>query len=104
MQRIAFLMKLKAGQEAEYLRRHDNIWPEMVGTLKQAGIHNYSIFRHDLQLFAYLEVEDFKRMTEFLATDPTAARWEETMKDIIERDVDPELNFPALLPQMFHLD
>lgn len=104
MQRIAFLMKLKAGQEAEYLRRHDNIWPEMVETLKNAGMHNYSIFRHGTQLIAYLEVEDFKRMTEYLANDPTAARWEDTMQDIIEREVDPETNFPALLPEMFHLD
>jgi L-rhamnose mutarotase len=43
-------------------------------------------------------------MTEYLAQDPTAARWEESMKDLIEREVDPEHNFPALLPQMFHLD
>ncbi len=104
MQRIAFLMKLQAGQELEYVRRHAEIWPEMVATLKQAGIRNYSIFRNGLQLIGYLEVEDFKYMTKFLAHDPTAARWEETMQDIIEREVDPELNFPALLPQMFHLD
>ncbi|MDB5080394.1 MAG: putative rhamnose mutarotase RhaM [Chloroflexi bacterium] len=104
MQRIAFLMKLKPGNEAEYLRRHAEIWPEMAATLKQAGIRNYNIFRNDLQLFAYLEVEDFKYMTEYLAQDPTAARWEESMKDLIEREVEPEHNFPALLPQMFHLD
>lgn len=104
MQRIAFLMKLKAGHEEEYLRRHTEIWPEMVETLKKAGISNYNIFRNGLQLFATLEVEDFKHMTEYLSTDPTAARWEDIMKEIIERDVDPETNFPALLPQMFHMD
>lgn len=104
MQRIAFVMKLKAGHEEEYLRRHQEIWPEMVDTLKKAGISNYNIYLNGLQLFATLEVDDFNYMTASLANDPTAARWEETMQEIIERDVDPETNFPALLPQMFHLD
>jgi L-rhamnose mutarotase len=104
MQRIAFVMKLNEGQEAEYLRRHAEIWPEMAAALKQAGIKNYNIFLNCLQLFAYLEVEDFKYMTEFLAQDPTAARWEESMQGLIQRGNDPETNFPALLPQMFHLD
>lgn len=104
MQRIAFLMRLKAGHEAEYLRRHDEIWPEMVETLKRAGISNYNIWLNGLQLVATLEIEDFKFMTEYLGADPTAARWEASMQELIERDVDPETNFPALLPQMFHLD
>ena len=104
MQRLAFLMRLKAGNEEEYLRRHTEIWPEMVEALKKAGISNYNIYLNGLQLIATLEVEDFKFMTEYLGQDPTAARWEETMKNLIERDVDPETNFPALLPQMFHMD
>ncbi|MBN9388177.1 MAG: L-rhamnose mutarotase [Chloroflexi bacterium] len=104
MQRIAFLMKLKAGREEEYLRRHNEIWPEMLETLKKAGISNYNIYLNGLQLIATLEVENFNYMTEYLANDPTAARWEESMKENIERDVDPEKNFPALLPQMFHMD
>jgi L-rhamnose mutarotase len=97
-------MKLKAGREEEYLRRHNEIWPEMVETLKKAGISNYNIYLNGLQLIATLEVEDFQYMTEYLANDPTAARWEESMHENIEREVDPEINFPALLPQMFHLD
>lgn len=35
-------MFLKAGMEAEYKRRHDEIWPELVDLLYDAGISEYS--------------------------------------------------------------
>jgi L-rhamnose mutarotase len=58
-------MSLKPGFEEEYKRRHDQIWPDMLESLRQAGVKNYSIFRNNLQLFAYFEVEDLKSMTHF---------------------------------------
>ncbi len=39
----AFKMKLKPGMKAEYIKRHDEIWPELVSLLKEAGISDYSI-------------------------------------------------------------
>ncbi len=105
MQRIAFTIALKAGADpAEYKRRHDEIWPEMVAALRAAGIRIYSIFRHGSTLFAYLEVEDLDRMRRTLATDPTNARWQVYMRDMIAIDVDPATGFARLLPEMFHLD
>ena len=44
MQRIGFRMQLDAGQADEYRRRHDQIWPELVALLKEAGVSDYSIF------------------------------------------------------------
>jgi L-rhamnose mutarotase len=34
MEKIAFVMKLRLGNEAEYEKRHDEIWPELAETLK----------------------------------------------------------------------
>ena len=105
MQRIAFTITLKPGADpGEYKRRHDELWPEMAAALRGAGIRNYSIFRHGSTLFAYLEVEDFDRMRQALATDATNARWQAYMRDMIEIDVDPATGFARLLPEMFHLD
>jgi L-rhamnose mutarotase len=104
MQRIAFLMNLEAGKEEEYKLRHAQIWPEMLNSLRQAGVKNYSIFRHGLQLFAYLEVEDFQFMTQFLAKDQTNAKWQTYMQPLISMEIDPQLNFPPPLPEMFHMD
>lgn len=55
--REAWVMRLKPGNEAIYKEKHDNIWPEMLEVMKASGIRNYSIYRHGLTLFAYLERE-----------------------------------------------
>lgn len=39
----AFTMQLNPGQEDEYLRRHDEIWPELKQALRAAGVKDYSI-------------------------------------------------------------
>jgi L-rhamnose mutarotase len=105
MQRIAFLIKLKPGADpVEYKRRHDEIWPEMLAALRSAGLHNYSIFRDGSTLFAYVEVNDLEHMKRALADDPTNARWQGYMADMIDHDLDPETGFLRLLPEMFHMD
>ena len=48
MLRKALIMKLISGNEEEYKRRHDEIWPELIEMLRSSGISDYSIF---LQLF-----------------------------------------------------
>jgi L-rhamnose mutarotase len=105
MQRIAFIINLEPGADpAEYKKRHDEIWPEMLAALRGAGIQNYSIFRDGSKLFAYLEVDDLARMQRALADDATNARWQEYMRDMIRLDVDPSTGLLRLLPEMFHMD
>jgi L-rhamnose mutarotase len=53
--RQAWVMKLKPGNEAIYKKKHDEIWPEMLELMRRQGIRNFSIYRHGLTLFAYLE-------------------------------------------------
>jgi L-rhamnose mutarotase len=103
MQRIAFLMKIKPGTEAEYRRRHQQVWPEMLADLKRAGCQNYSIYLHGTDLFAYMEVEDFSHYLDIMATSQASQRWEEQMADILIRDTTAETGFPPLLEEVFHL-
>ena len=44
MQRLAFKMKLNKGQKEEYIKRHNEIWPELKELLKQNDVSEYSIF------------------------------------------------------------
>jgi L-rhamnose mutarotase len=53
--RQAWVMKLRPGHEAIYKQRHDELWPELAEMMRRDGIRNYSIYRHGLLLFAYLE-------------------------------------------------
>ncbi|MBD7910752.1 MULTISPECIES: L-rhamnose mutarotase [Clostridium] len=85
----AFKMKLFAGQEEEYKRRHDSIWPELAQTLKEHGAHTYLIF-HDKEsnyLFAYIEMEGVE-MWDKVAKTEICKKWWDHMKDIMETNPD----------------
>ncbi|MEX1031218.1 MAG: L-rhamnose mutarotase [Paenibacillaceae bacterium] len=105
MKRYAFLMKVKEGQEAEYVRRHEEVWPTVKQVCKRAGIQNYSIFMSGTQLFAFLECEDFESASRALAEDPETVKWEKYMEpimDIVRGDQQGEGT--NLLAEVFHLD
>ena len=67
MPAYAWVLEVRPGYEAEYRRRHDEIWPEMTEALGRAGFRNYSIFRHGLTLFGYFECDDLDSRVERLA-------------------------------------
>ena len=46
MSNYAWVLEVRPGYEEEYKKRHDEIWPEMVEMLSEAGLRNYNIFRH----------------------------------------------------------
>lgn len=104
MKRIAFVMRVKPGQETEYRRRHEAVWPEMLLALKDAGCSNYSIYMKGRDLFAYMEVEDFERFKRMMAANADSQRWEEQMRPIMEQAIQPETGFHEVLPEVFHLD
>lgn len=51
MERMAWRDRIKPGCKTEYIRRHNEIWPEMKAVLGQAGICNYTIFADGGELF-----------------------------------------------------
>ena len=99
----AWILAVRPGYEEEYLRRHDDIWPEMLDALREAGIRNYNIFRHGLDLFGYFETDDLAATRASLAASAVNARWAEYMAPIMRIDVDPATGFPYLLPRQFYM-
>lgn len=87
--RVAFKMKLHKGKEDEYKKRHDEIWTELKGLLKQTGIKDYSIFLDEETnyLFAYLTIDDAKKLDE-LPNEPIMKKWWSYIKDIMETNED----------------
>ena len=101
MASYAWVLEVRPGYEEEYKKRHDEIWPEMLETLREAGISNYHIFRHGLTLFGYFETDNLKAAQDHLAACPVNAKWGEWMEPIMKIDVDPQTSFPYLLPLQF---
>jgi L-rhamnose mutarotase len=105
MKRHAFLMKVKPGEEKEYVRRHLEVWPSVKEACKRAGIRNYSIFMNGTLLFAYLECDDFERASKVLADDPETVKWETFMEPIMDMvRADQQGKGTNTLTEVFHLD
>ena len=83
MSHYAWVLEVRPGYEEEYKKRHDEIWPEMVEALSEAGIRNYNIFRHGLTLFGYFETDDLDKTRTALAQSPVNKRWAEWMAPIM---------------------
>lgn len=103
MQRVAFKMKLFPGKEAEYKKRHDEIWPELQDLLKEAGISNYSIFLDEEtnSLFGILNITDTHNLDP-LPQQEVMQRWWKYMADIMESNDD---SSPVSIPlkEVFYL-
>ncbi|GAB4025764.1 L-rhamnose mutarotase [Spirosoma gilvum] len=104
MEEIAFTMKLKPGVEAEYQRRHDEIWPELSQVLTDAGIRDYSIFL-DRSTGTLFGVQ--KRLpghtADTLPELPVMKRWWAYMADLMDTNPD---NSPVSirLERVFHME
>lgn len=81
VQRVCFVMNLKPDLVEDYLAVHENVWPEMLGALRDAGWRNYSLFlrRDDGMVVGYLETDDFDRATAEMERTEINARWQAQM-------------------------
>lgn len=104
MERFCFKMLIREGQEGEYKRRHDEIWPELVAEIEAAGVSNYSLFRRGREVIAYCECEpDVATAFGKLGESEVNAQWSEYFADVLEELVDADGNlFEA--EEVWHLD
>lgn len=103
MEKYAFKLQLHPGMAAEYRRRHDAIWPELVTLLTEAGISDYSIHLDEETgiLFGVLWRRADHTM-DALPEHPVMRRWWAHMRDIMETKPDGEPVATPLAP-MFHM-
>ena len=104
MTRFAFCMKLYPGREAEYERRHAELWPELAVALRDAGISDYTIWldRESGVLLALMHLSENPSL-EQLSRQPIMRQWWQYMAELMETndDLSPVIKE---LEQVFHLD
>jgi L-rhamnose mutarotase len=107
MQRIAQIVQVKQRHIPEYDRIHAEVWPGVLETIAACNIHNYSIFRYNTLLFAYMEYhgDDYEADRAKMAADPVTQEWwkitapmQQPMPDVEEGQ------WWKQLPEIFHTD
>lgn len=105
MEKYAWCGRIAPGAKDEYVRRHNEIWPEMVEVLKKAGIRNYTIWNTGDTLFGYYECElGAEYAAKVQAESEVVKKWDEYMKDILIMDKDPVTGAQPLLEKVFELE
>jgi L-rhamnose mutarotase len=103
MEKYAFKMFVKPERSEEYKRRHDEIWPELVDLLHEAGVSDYSIHLDEGTnvLFGVLWRTTNHTM-DALPDSPVMKRWWAHMADIMHTN---SANEPVAIPlkTVFHM-
>lgn len=95
MTRETWLAKILPGEKAEFLKRYETPWPELLAAWAAKGYKNLSVWTAGDFAFGYRETED--------AAAPSAAdlatleRWDEYMKDVMEL-----IAPPGAMRMMYH--
>lgn len=66
----------------EYKKFHQNVWPEIIDSIKESGIRNLEIYTIQDRLFMIIEAEahfSFEEKAKSDATNPKVQEWEELM-------------------------
>ena len=69
-----------------------------------AGFSNYSIFNDGLDLFAFVECDDWEATNARLAGSDANRRWQEFMSNFLEVEVDPKGGPTQLMPEIFRME
>ncbi len=85
MERLLFVMRIRPGQEAEYERRHQSVWPALLADLYRAGFRNYSLFRRGLEVYGYAECHpSISAAFAAMETSASNAEWGSWFNEVLE--------------------
>ena len=102
MEKYACKAILKEGKKEEYVKRHNEIWPEMLEVLEAAGIKNYTIWNTGNELFGYYECEKGAEYAAAVQNESlVVAKWNEYMSDVMIMEADPVTGAQPLLEKVF---
>lgn len=84
MQRFCLALDLKPDPDlmAEYEAWHRKVWPEILASIREAGIEQLEIYRIEHRLFMILEANDgfsFEKKAVLDASNPRVQEWEQLM-------------------------
>lgn len=95
--------RLKQGAVERYEEYHRAVWPEVLEAIKRAGIRRYLIFRDGLDLFHFIECDDYDRAIAELAAEPVNVRWQAEMAPMMAVAHDYSGHSSDRLPLIFEL-
>ena len=101
------MTRLVPEQEVEYVRYHEEVWPDVLRVIAECEIRNYSIFLSNGFLFSYFEYNgsDYEADMRKMAASSEMQRWWRIMNPMQEPmpDAAPSEKW-SQMREVFHFD
>ena len=107
MKRYGSIIGVRPEKLEEYKKLHAAVWPEVLRTIRECHIRNYSIYYKDGLLFSYYEYvgTDYEADMKKMAADPVTQKWRtfcEPCQQPLDTRADGE--WWAVMEEVFHTD
>ena len=79
MFRCIWKARIALGKREEYVKRHDESWPELIEVFQRSGMKNYSIWEREGE-------KTTEEMQRIHRQSGVTEKWDEFMKDILIED------------------
>ncbi len=89
-QRTIWLDRLKAESVQEYIRLHQQVWPELEAAYRQAGILQIGCYLNGCERVVFMEYESeiYDQARASLDSNPVEIRWQAIMKTLCDPQVE----------------
>jgi L-rhamnose mutarotase len=84
-EQVGLHTRLRPGAEVRYDELHRAVWPGVLALIRQAGVTRWLIFRDGLDLFHFIECDDYAKAIERLADEPLNQRWQAAVAPLMEQ-------------------
>lgn len=82
--RVALHTRVRAGRVEEYEAAHREVPSELSASIRAAGVHEWTIWRSDVELFHVIDCADYARALAELEQAPVNARWQQRMAGYLD--------------------
>ena len=81
---IMFVQKLKTEKKEEYIKAHNEAWPELLKAIKESGIDRELIWVFGDYIYIYMMTDDFDKAISNLSKTQIFKKWSEYMGTLLD--------------------
>ncbi len=84
MEHVLFIQRVKKGKRKQYIKDHEECWPEMLKTIKESGIERNIIWMNGNEVLIYSMSENYDQAIKNLSKKKTFKEWSIRMESLLE--------------------
>ena len=101
MAHCGYIGKIKPGKVDDYVKAHEEVWPELIQVMKKAGLEKEICFLYGNHVFFYREAADLDGALDKLSREPLNQKWDEYMASILEKPTTDSSDFFLQMKEVF---